>query len=126
MLRRMLYEKDCRQSPEHREGAEDGDADLLGYPFPGMSHALLLVRRDRRIGSSLPSVRRQIIISGHPRRLKPMGRSILPPIALPAEFMGRVYRLTLRRRRALVMTLTELSAIAAAAKMGLSRIPKTG
>jgi hypothetical protein len=36
------------------------------------------------------------------------------------------YNLTLRRRNALVMTLTLLKLMAAAAKMGLSRIPKNG
>jgi hypothetical protein len=38
----------------------------------------------------------------------------------------RAYSFTLRRRRALAITETELKLMAAAAKMGLSRIPKNG
>jgi len=44
----------------------------------------------------------------------------------PHIFGSHLYSLAWRRRRALVMTDTELKLIAAAAKMGLSRMPKNG
>lgn len=43
-----------------------------------------------------------------------------------ATFPKRAYIRAARRRSALAITLTELSAIAAAAMMGLSRTPNTG
>jgi len=70
------------------------------------------------------------IITGHRRRFKPAAApcAILKRTRLTriGEPLPRVYSSTLRRRKALLTTETELNAIAAAATMGLSRIPNTG